>query len=1651
MRTMKESGEGLIERDVHRTEDRTGDGEVPSGRSASERGSRERGHDAAAHRAVPSKTAMREVAAEEEDVDGSVPSLVSERVENPEFRDSWWAQLTFGWLQPLLDLGARRPLRMRDLWQLDGVDDVCALSQRFERAWQRHRPGVVEASGRLVRQRAARPMPIHERRREPHLITDTVEGADLEAAVTSSDTPPELPLSRDRERHTARATALVLALLRLCGARFFASMPIKVVCDLLNFAGPTVLQRLLSFMAETSVSRADALLRGIGYASLLMAAQLCQSFCLQHYFHLNYRAGSHARAALAAAIYRKTLRLSIASRNRHSAGQVVNLIAVDAQKASVDLTPYLHVTWSGPFQIIVSLVMLYRVIGLASLAGLLFMAALIPLNMVVARREQQLSDALMHCKDERVHLMNEVLLGIRQIKVMGWERAFLQRVEQVRQRELTVLRRKRLVEAVANFLWAAAPVLTAAVSFAFMALSDSEGRLTASRAFTALALFNILRFPLSVFPDVITSLIDAYVSLSRIQAYLLHDEVPGRAQGGNGVGGDEESAGKETKVRTRSPGGEAVGTAGDEEQESLVNGAAMARTSDLSAAAAVAAVAAAATGNHAPRKEQLPMQPALPLSADTVNAHHPTETARTEASDVVLHVEHLSFSYEPPWHVPPNAYRRSDTDETERMLPETASAVDTVEMRPPIVLHDICLRIHRGELVMVMGDVGSGKSSLLQALLGEMYAIPTGAAAASPPLPYLQGDSVAYAPQEPYIVNASVRDNIVFFSEYDAQRYAAALEATALVDDIALLDDGDATEIGSKGINLSGGQKARVALARAIYSRAPTLLLDDPLSAVDAGVGRVLFELALCGPLARHRTRILVTHHTQWLHRADRIVYMSRGHIAGCGTYAEYLRWQMKPAAAPTTVVSDGRNGALVPVSLADVAHGSDQDAACATVSEPRPASAAAKTYPERFAPLAATDGDTKLASPPYPRRKRGQLIVDEERETGSVKTHVYLTYFKAVGTLFLLALLVAGALSQVSRVSTDSWLSVWSNSNDASASNDGVDGHRSRMQWCRYGVWNNEAPHVGWSSPTMPNEDSSITRPPAQLLLRAAAVSTTASPPHSTTYYLLLYLLLALSTSTLLLLRAVLAALGGLVAARRLHSRLLQRVLRAPSWFFDTTPTGRILNRFSKDQDAVDQHLPSSMLSCLNTLFQVAGVMAVLSYVTPAVLAVLAPTFYLYSRIARFYLRTSRELKRLEAVTKSPLLEHMGETVGGIQVVRAFGYGGEHRAVNERLIQDSTRPFLYAVACNRWLSLRLELCGALIVFASAVAAVLARGYVSAGAAGLSISYALMTTQSLSWLVRTSADVENNMNAVERVHWEVPDEATEWVPGIPPPPESAAELPQASVWPSRGAIAFEDVWLRYRPELPPVLRGVSFRIEGGQRVGIVGRTGAGKSSVAQALFRTVGDPLEDGRICIDAVDIASVGLLQLRQRLAMVAQHNIIFSGTVRGNLDPFGEHTDAALRRVLRQVRLLPSEEQEEREGGVVHPVAAAATAIDLDTAVADGGGNLSGGQRQLLCLARALLRRSRVVVLDESTSSLDYGTDQWIQCMLRRHLRHSTLVIIAHRLQTVMDCDLILAMADGRVVESGPPTALLQQSSSHFARLAREQHLSLPRERVE
>eukprot|EP00166_Cyanidium_caldarium_P005841 ctg_740.g176 len=973
MRAMRERGEGSVERDMHRIEDRTGNGKASSGQRARERGSGERGHDAAAYRTVPPTTAKREVDAEEEDVDGSVPSLVSERVENPEFHDSWWARLTFGWLQPLLELGARRPLRMRDLWQLSGVDDVCALSQRFERVWQRQRPGVVEAPGRLVRQRAARPIPIHERQREPHLITDTVEGADLEAAVICSDMPPELPLSRDRERHTARATALVLALLRLCGARFFASMPIKphrcaAARHRLRVAvddGAAVPVVLFAALLSPQLPRRQPCARRIGGGHLPQDAAVVDS--------------------VAEPAFRRT------SGEPHRGGCAESVGGPDA-------VPTRHLSdWAG-------------IAGRSAVHGGADSAQHGggPSRTTAERR----LDALQRragAPDERGAVGHPPDqsdgVGARLFATRGAGAAA--RTDGVATETPGGGGGQFLVGGSAG-----------ADRRGELRLHGPVGRRGAADGLAGVHRPGTLQYP-------------PVSALSRIQAYLLHEQVPGRAQGRNEVGGDEESVGKEAEVRTRPLHREAAGTVSDEEQESLVNGAAVARTSDLS-------VAAAAAGNHAPYKERVPMQPALPLSADTVNAHHSTEAAHTEASDVVVHVEHLSFSYEPPWHLPSKAYRRSTTDETEHMLPETASAVDAVPMRPPIILHDICLRIHRGELVMVMGDVGSGKSSLLQALLGEMYAIPTGAAAASPPLPYLHGDSVAYAPQEPYIVNASVRDNIVFFSEYDAQRYAAALEATALVDDIALLDDGDATEIGSKGINLSGGQKARVALARAIYSRAPMLLLDDPLSAVDAGVGRVLFELALCGPLARHRTRILVTHHTQWLHRADRIVCMSQGHITGCGTYEEYLRWQMKPAAAPTTAVSDDRNGALVPVSLADDAHGSNQDAASATVSEAQPVSAAAKTYPERSAPLAAADGDTKLAPSPYPRRKRARLphLLQGGRRTVLVGTAGGRRAVASVARIH--RLVVERVVEQQRRVSIERW-SGWTSLTDAVVSVWGV------------------------------------------------------------------------------------------------------------------------------------------------------------------------------------------------------------------------------------------------------------------------------------------------------------------------------------------------------------------------------------------------------------------------------------------------------------------------------------------------------------------------------------------------------------------------------------------------------------------------------------
>lgn len=494
---------------------------------------------------------------------------------------------------------------------------------------------------------------------------------------------------------------------------------------------------------------------------------------------------------------------------------------------------------------------------------------------------------------------------------------------------------------------------------------------------------------------------------------------------------------------------------------------------------------------------------------------------------------------------------------------------------------------------------------------------------------------------------------------------------------------------------------------------------------------------------------------------------------------------------------------------------------------------------------------------------------------------------------------------------------------------------------------------------------------------------------------------------------------LGCWLAARQMHIMMLRVVMRAPLTFFDTTPTGRIISRFAKDVDVLDTSLPQQISDSIYCLFEVIATLVVISFSTPIFISVIIPISVIYYFVQRLYVASSRQLKRLESVSRSPIYSHFSETVSGAQMIRAFGV--QERFINESESKVDFNQVCYypSIIANRWLAIRLEMVGNLIIFFAALFAVLNKDTVSSGLVGLSVSYALQVTQTLNWLVRMTSDVETNIVAVERIkeYGETPQEASWKNPDYTPPKE----------WPVQGRVEFKDYKVRYREDLELVLRGLSFSIKGGEKVGIVGRTGAGKSSLTLALFRII--EAADGQIFIDDIDIAKLGLHDLRSRLTIIPQDPVLFSGSLRINLDPFNCYTDDEVWRALEHAHLksfiknLPN--------GLLYEVS-------------EGGENLSIGQRQLICLARALLRKTKVLILDEATASVDLETDDLIQQTIRQEFKDCTILTIAHRLNTILDSDRIIVLDNGRIVEYDSPESLLRNSSSLFSSIAKDAGLA-------
>ncbi|XP_040570074.1 multidrug resistance-associated protein 1 [Lepeophtheirus salmonis] len=1332
----------------------------------------------------------------------------------PLITSSFPSQISFSWLDSLLWTGFKRNLSFDDLWDLvpslSSRTVVPIFLQRLDSALRRvktNENGITYAKG-----------------------DDNVE------VKTKHEKKPQL--------------SILPALARTFGPSILSAAVIKIVSDSLNFVPPLILKRIIKFSTNQ-----EELWKGILYAVILFASSTVGSLVLSKFFYKMYVVGMKIKTSLISTIYRKALRVPTSTKKNISTGEIVNLMSVDAQKI-VDLMPYINTVWSAPFQITIAIYLLWQTLGPSVLAGVLVMILLIPFNGFIASRTKTLQTNQMKEKDERIKLLNEVVQGIKIVKLYAWEQSFLDIISNVRSKEVKILTHIGYLQAGNSFIWTCAPFLVSLVTFATFILSSPENVLDSEKAFVCLTLFNILRFPLSMLPMIIGSMVLAGVSIKRINKFMNSEEI------------DEEAVEKKT---------------------------------------------------------------AYPDDKFAIN------------------LEKACLKWE------------SDEDKN--------------------ILSDVSLDIEVGSLVAVVGTVGSGKSSLLSAILGEMDKVSG--------LITVRG-SIAYGAQQAWVLNTSLKNNILFNKSYDGDKYTRIVEACALKSDLDMLPGGDETEIGEKGINLSGGQKQRVSLARAVYSGSDIYLLDDPLSAVDSHVGKHIYDnvISSSSGILKDKTRVMVTHGVTYLPFTDKIIVMKDGRVSEIGTYKELLRQKGAFAEFIVQFLSEanenevnenikhdieesfGKNELLEQITKAkqivrerSVSLNSGDLVTSLVKNNPTNSASGSTTSLKENSGDESTDNDTKQTRPTTSQTQQYQ---DEKVETGSVKWNIYMHYVKNMSIILVVACSSCFVIYQALNTLSNVLLAWWSDAVMKIEVRTGLNDNRTLDEI---------------------NQDIMDTQ----------------------VYYLSIYGGYCLGQGIVVVMGFVFMYLACMEAAQRLHNQMLESILKSPMSFFDTTPQGRILNRLGKDLDVLDSVMPMVLRGWISCFLGVLSSLIVVMVTTPVFIIPASLIIICYFFIQRIYVATSRQLKRLESSSRSPIYSFFSETVSGAATIRAYGQSSTFISESESKVDDNQKANFPATVSNRWLAVRLEVVGNLIVFTAALLAVLGRDSLSPGLVGLSVSYALAVTASLNWLVRMASEVETNIVAVERIQeYTKAEKEAPWIIEDTKPDED---------WPRKGEISFKNYSTRYREGLDYVLKNVSLDIEGGEKIGIVGRTGAGKSSFTLSMFRII-EPVT-GNIIIDGVDITKLGLHQLRSRITIIPQDPVLFSGSLRRNLDPLDEYNETNIMEAISHSHLKPFIDSL-KDG--------------LEYHVSEGGENLSLGQRQLICLARALLRRTRVLILDEATAAVDLETDNLIQKTIRSEFKDSTVITIAHRLNTIMDYSKILVLKNGERVEYGTVAELLADKKSQF-----------------
>uniref|UniRef100_A0A182WGR0 ABC-type glutathione-S-conjugate transporter n=1 Tax=Anopheles minimus TaxID=112268 RepID=A0A182WGR0_9DIPT len=1628
----------------------------------------------------------------------------------PELSASFPSRIFFAWFDRLAWVGFRKPLEVEDLWHMKPEDSSKEISPAFLHHWNK----TLEKT--------------YQTRETNNDVTFKKLGntASVDFRTTKSK----------------NIASILPALIKTFGGTFLLGSFLKLGQDLLTFASPQILKLIINF-----VSGDDPMWKGLMYAITLFVVAGTQTLLLGQYFNRMFFVGLRIRTALISAIYRKALIISNSARKGSTVGEIVNLMAVDAQRF-MDLTTYINMIWSAPLQIGLALYFLWQILGPSVLAGLAVMIILIPVNGVIANMIKTLQIKQMKNKDERVKLMNEVLSGIKVLKLYAWEPSFEQQILKIRDKEVKVLKSAAYLNAGTSFIWSCAPFLVSLVTFATYVLVDENNVLNASTAFVSLSLFNILRFPLSMLPMLISNMVQTSVSVNRINTFLNQEELdPDNVQHDekesspllieNGVfsWGGEETTLKNINVRVEKNQIVAVvGTvgAGKSSLLSAFLGEMDKVSGRVNTLGRIAYVSQQAWIQNATLKDNIlfgkPMDQRRYNRIIEACALKPDIEMLPGGDMTEIGEKGINLSGGQKQRV--SLARAVYNDADVYFLDDPLSAVDShvgkhifeqvigptgllAKKTRVLVTHGITYLPNTDKIyVLREGEVsesgtyqelmdkkGSFAEFLIQHLqevseeaedLDEIKQQLENSVGGEELLNQLKRTNSKRSRSESTSETGSVKDisrqNSTTDSNTSLRRRTS--EKAPEVSKTKLIEQ-EKSETGSvkwdvykhylKSIGLT--LSVATVILNMIFqgfsigsnlwlsrwstdesAENDTSVRDMYLGVYGAfGAGQVLanFIASLTFALgalyaAKTMHELLLRYVLHWpmflydttplgrvLNRFSKdvdTVDNTLPQLILMASFASSLSFALGALAAAREMhvlllryVLHWPMEVFDTTPLGRVLNRFSKDVDVLDNTLPQVLRSLLSTFLSTlFLYVGALEASRTLHKTLLRRVLHapltsffditpvGRVLNRFSKDIDTTDSDLPATLRAWILSLYLSVLTLVMGSIQATLILHQRLLEGILRS--------GMTFFDTTPKGRIIARFSNDINTLDYSLPmNIKNIIPTVLRFGS---LRAAKLM------HATLLRTLMRLPLAFFDTTptgrilgrfskdidvldtfLSFFCDLSPQLGTWRAAKHLHATLLQAVLRLPSGFFDITPTGRILGRFSKDVDILDNTLPITVSELNYCFFEVVATLVVISISTPVFAAVIVPIGILYYAVQRFYVATSRQLKRLESVSRSPIYSHFGETIQGVQTIRAYSVQDRFITESDEKVDSNQLCYCPSIIANRWLAVRLEMVGNLIILFAALFAVLGRETMNAGLVGLSVSYALQITQTLNWLVRMTSDVETNIVAVERIkeYGETKQEA-------------AWELPNSTLprdWPEQGMVEFRDFQVRYREGLELVLRGISFTVNGGEKVGIVGRTGAGKSSLTLALFRIIESA--GGSIVIDGQDISQLGLHSLRSRLTIIPQDPVLFSGTLRINLDPFDAHSDEDIWKALEHAHLKSFVKG--LTAGINHEVT-------------EGGENLSVGQRQLICLARALLRKTKVLILDEATAAVDLETDDLIQRTIRTEFNDCTVLTIAHRLNTIMDSDKVIVLDKGQIVEFAPPSELLQSKNTAFYSMAKD-----------